>query len=166
MLTASIPTVAAALVIVGLARRGLMVWKRAEPVQPTGVREGTGTAAPAAPPPAPAVAPAAQIGKSVVIKGEVNGREDLTVEGSIEGTMELREHVLTIGPHGHIKAEIFAKVVIVEGAVTGTITASEKVDLRETGSVDGDLVAPRVAIADGAHFRGRVEMERTLRPPE
>jgi len=121
---------------------------------------------PAALPAAPTAAPAAHIGKSVVIKGEVNGREDLTVEGSIDGTMDLREHVLTIGPHGHIKAEIFAKVAIVEGTVTGTITASEKVDLRKTGSVDGDLVAPRVAIAEGAYFRGRVQMERPVRPPE
>jgi len=63
--------------------------------------------------------------------GDRRCREDLTVEGSIEGTMDLREHVLTIGPHGHIKAEIFVKVAIVEGAVTGTITASEKVELRE-----------------------------------
>jgi cytoskeletal protein CcmA (bactofilin family) len=143
-----------------------MVWKREQPVQPTGVREGTGTAVPATLPAAPTAAPAAHIGKSVVIKGEVSGREDLTVEGSIEGTMDLREHVLTIGPHGHIKAEIFAKVAIVEGAVTGTITASEKVELRETGSVDGDLVAPRVAIAEGAYFRGRVVREQSVRPPE
>lgn len=142
------------------------MWKRAQPVQPTEVREGTGTAASAELAAAPTAAPAAHIGTSVVIKGEVNGHEDLTVEGSIEGTMDLREHVLTVGPHGHIKAEIFAKVAIVEGTVTGTITASEKVDLRETGSVDGDLVAPRVAIAEGAHFRGRVQMERPVRPPE
>ena len=121
---------------------------------------------PAALPAAPTAAPAAHIGKSLVIKGEVNSQEDLTVEGSIEGTVNLREHVLTIGSHGHIKAEIFAKVVIVEGTVTGTITASEKVDLRETGSVDGHLVAPRVAIAEGAHFRGKVQMERPVRPPE
>jgi cytoskeletal protein CcmA (bactofilin family) len=147
----------------GGERQGLIVWKREQPVQPTGVREGTGTAAL---PAAPTVAPAAHIGQSVVVKGEVSGREDLTVEGSIEGTMDLREHVLTIGPHGHITAEIFAKVAIVEGAVTGTVTASEKVELRETGSVDGDLVAPRVVIAEGAHFRGRVVMEQAVRPPE
>jgi cytoskeletal protein CcmA (bactofilin family) len=145
-----------------------MVWKRerGEQVQPTAVGEGRGTAAPAAPPAAPVVAAGVHIGKSIVIKGELTGSEDLTVEGSIEGTMELREHVLTIGPHGHIKAAIFAKVVIVEGAVTGTVTASEKVDLRATGSVDGDLVAPRVAIAEGAHLHGRVDVERTSRPPE
>jgi cytoskeletal protein CcmA (bactofilin family) len=100
------------------------------------------------------------IGKSVVIKGELNGSEDLTVEGHVEGKVELREHVLTIGPHGKIKAEVFAKAVIVLGEVTGNITASEKVDIRDNGAVDGDIVSPRVAIAEGAHFRGSVDMQR------
>ena len=100
------------------------------------------------------------IGKSVVIKGELNGSEDLTVEGNVEGKIELREHVLTIGPHGKIKAEVFAKAVIVLGEVIGNIAASEKVDIRENGSVDGDIVSPRVAIAEGAHFRGSVYMQR------
>jgi cytoskeletal protein CcmA (bactofilin family) len=100
------------------------------------------------------------IGKSVVIKGELNGSEDLTVEGHVEGRVELRDHVLTIGPNGRIKAEVFAKAVIVLGEITGNVTASEKVDIRDKGSVDGDIVAPRVAIAEGAHFRGSVDMQR------
>jgi len=100
------------------------------------------------------------IGKSVVIKGELNGSEDLTVEGNVEGRVELRDHVLTIGPNGRIKAEVFAKAVIVLGEISGNVTASEKVDIRDKGSVDGDIVAPRVAIAEGAHFRGSVDMQR------
>jgi cytoskeletal protein CcmA (bactofilin family) len=100
------------------------------------------------------------IGKSVVIKGELNGSEDLTIEGHVEGTIQLREHVLTIGPNGRIKAQVFAKSVIVLGEVTGNVTASEKVDIRDNGSVDGDIVSPRVAIAEGAHFRGSVDMQR------
>ena len=100
------------------------------------------------------------IGKSVVIKGELNGSEDLTIEGHVEGTIQLREHVLTIGPNGRIKAQVFAKSVIVLGEVTGNVTASEKVDLRDNGSVDGDIAAPRVAIAEGAHFRGSIDMQR------
>ena len=100
------------------------------------------------------------IGKSVVIKGELNGSEDLTIEGHVEGTIELREHVLTIGPNGRIKAQVFAKSVIVLGEVNGNVTASEKVDIREKGSVDGDIVSPSVAIAEGAHFRGSVDMQR------
>jgi len=100
------------------------------------------------------------IGKSVVIKGELNGSEDLTIEGHVEGTIQLKEHVLTIGPNGRIKAQVFAKAVIVLGEVTGNVTASDKVDIRDNGSVDGDIVAPRVAIAEGAHFRGSVDMQR------
>ncbi len=100
------------------------------------------------------------IGKSVVIKGELNGSEDLTIEGHVEGTIQLRDHVLTIGPNGKIKAQVFAKSVIVLGEVTGNVTASEKVDIRDNGSVDGDIISPRVAIAEGAHFRGSVDMQR------
>ncbi len=100
------------------------------------------------------------IGKSVVIKGELNGSEDLTIEGHVEGTIQLRDHVLTIGPNGRIKAMVFAKAVIVLGEVNGNVTASDKVDIRDNGSVDGDIVSPRVAIAEGAHFRGSVDMQR------
>jgi cytoskeletal protein CcmA (bactofilin family) len=100
------------------------------------------------------------IGKSVVIKGELNGSEDLTIEGHVEGTIQLKEHVLTIGPNGRIKAQVFAKSVIVLGEVNGNVTASEKVDIRDNGSVDGDIISPRVAIAEGAHFRGSVDMQR------
>ncbi len=100
------------------------------------------------------------IGKSVVIKGELNGSEDLMIEGQVEGKIELRQNVLTIGPNGRIKAQLAAKAIVIEGQVTGDITASERVDIRDHGSVDGDLVSPRVAIADGAHFRGSVDMQR------
>ena len=100
------------------------------------------------------------IGKSVVIKGELNGSEDLTIEGQVEGKIELRQNVLTIGPNGRIKAQVFAKSVIILGEVTGNVTASEKVDIRDNGSVDGDIAAPRVAIAEGAHFRGSIDMQR------
>src|SRR5919201_112009 len=104
------------------------------------------------------------IGKSVVIKGELNGSEDLTIEGHVEGTIQLRDHVLTIGPNGKIKAQVFAKAVIVLGEVTGNVTASDKVDIRDNGSVDGDIISPRVAIAEGAHFRGSVDMQRKSAP--
>ena len=103
---------------------------------------------------------AVNIGKSVVIKGELNGSEDLTIEGQVEGKIELRQNVLTIGPNGKIKAQVFAKSVIILGEVTGNVTATEKVDIRDNGSVDGDITAPRVAIAEGAHFRGSIDMQR------
>jgi cytoskeletal protein CcmA (bactofilin family) len=100
------------------------------------------------------------IGKSVVIKGELTGSEDLTIEGHVEGKIELRQNILTIGPNGKIKAQVFAKSVVILGEVTGNVTATEKVDLRDNGSVDGDIAAPRVAIAEGAHFRGSIDMQR------
>jgi len=147
------------------------MWKRDEAVRPT-----SGQPAAAQQPPAPsgsAGMPALRpettrhmekdivnIGKSVVIKGELNGSEDLTIEGHVEGTIQLRDHVLTIGPNGRIKAQVFAKAVIVLGEVTGNVTASDKVDIRDNGSVDGDIISPRVAIAEGAHFRGSVDMQR------
>src|SRR6201981_2509929 len=104
------------------------------------------------------------IGKSVVIKGELNGSEDLTIEGHVEGAIQLKDNVLTIGPNGKIKASVYAKSVIVLGEVIGNVTASDKVDIRDNGSVDGDLIAPRVAIAEGAHFRGSVDMQRKTGP--
>ena len=96
----------------------------------------------------------------MVIKGELNGSEDLTIDGRIEGKIVLRQNVLTIGPNGKIKAEVYAKSVVVLGEVTGNVTATEKVDIRDNGAVDGDIIAPRVAIAEGAHFRGSVDMQR------
>jgi cytoskeletal protein CcmA (bactofilin family) len=149
------------------------MWKRDEAVKPT---SGQPTpSVPAAPGHQQASAPAApqpesrrpqierdmvNIGKSVVIKGELNGSEDLTIEGHVEGKIELKDHILTIGPNGKIKAQVFAKSVIVLGEINGNLTASEKVDIRDGGSVDGDIISPRVAIAEGAHFRGSVDMQR------
>jgi cytoskeletal protein CcmA (bactofilin family) len=146
------------------------MWKRDEAVRPASGQPAA-PQAPQAPAAAGAPAPRAEasqnrerdivnIGKSVVIKGELNGSEDLTIEGQVEGTIQLRDHVLTIGANGRIKAQVFAKAVIVLGEVTGNVTASDKVDIRDAGSVDGDIVAPRVAIAEGAHFRGSVDMQR------
>ena len=100
------------------------------------------------------------IGKSVIIKGELSGSEDLTIEGQVEGKIELRQNVLTIGANGKIKAQVFAKAVIILGEVIGNVTATEKVDIRDNGSVDGDITSPRVAIAEGAHFRGSIDMQR------
>jgi cytoskeletal protein CcmA (bactofilin family) len=104
---------------------------------------------------------AVNIGKSVVVKGELNGSEDLTIEGQVEGKIELRQNILTIGPNGRVKAQVFAKAVIILGEVTGNVTATEKVDIRDNGSVDGDIASPRVAIAEGAHFRGSIDMQRS-----
>jgi cytoskeletal protein CcmA (bactofilin family) len=105
------------------------------------------------------------IGKSVIIKGDLTGSEDLTIEGQVEGKIELRQNVLTIGANGKIKAAVFAKTVIIQGEVQGDITATERIDIRDAGSVDGDLSAPRIAIADGAHFRGSIDMQKSGTKP-
>ena len=102
----------------------------------------------------------ASIGKSIVINGELSGSEDLTIEGRVDGKIELRDHVLTVGANGRIKAAVSAKAIVVLGQVTGNLTATDKVDIKENGSVEGDIVAPRVAIADGSHFRGSIDMQK------
>src|SRR6478735_9035431 len=144
------------------------MWKRDEAVKPP---PSTGTPAPthhgSEPVTSRVEAPRQQerdmvnIGKSVIIKGELTGSEDLTIEGQVEGKIELRQNILTIGPNGKIKAQVFAKAIVIQGEVIGNVTATERVDIRDNGSVDGDLSAPRVAIADGAHFRGSIDMQKS-----
>ena len=132
------------------------MWKRDAVVEPTsGESTSTGPAAQSQ----GGTSGSARFGKSVVIKGELTASEDLTIEGKVEGKIELKDHVLTIGPNGKITAELFAKVLVVLGEVNGNIAASEKVEIRDGGSVEGDIVSPRVAIAEGAHFRGSVDMQ-------
>lgn len=104
-----------------------------------------------------------KIGQSVVFKGDLSGAEDLFIEGTVEGKVDLPDHVLTIGPHAKINADVSAKIVIVLGVVVGKVTAREKLDLRDSASVDGDIVAPLVAIAEGAHLHGSVDMQK--KPP-
>ena len=104
-----------------------------------------------------------EVGKAVIIKGELSGSEDLTIEGKVDGEIELRDHILTVGPNGKIKAQVFAKSVIVMGTLTGNITATDKVNIRENGSVEGDIIAPTVAISEGAQFRGSIDMQSKKR---
>ena len=142
------------------------MWKRGEGVKPA-TEPVSSAQPPQTVPGTPPAAPrpqigrdAVNIGKSVVIKGELSGSEDLTIEGQVEGKIELKDNVLTIGANGKIKAQVFAKALIVLGEVNGNVNATEKVEIRDGGSVDGDIVSPRVAIAEGAHFRGSVDMQR------
>jgi cytoskeletal protein CcmA (bactofilin family) len=88
----------------------------------------------------------------------LSASEDLTLYGQMEGSINLPGHTLTIGPHAEIKAAIAAKAVVIKGAVTGNVTAGEKVEIEKTGSVIGDVSSPRLAIADGGAIRGKVQM--------
>ena len=86
------------------------------------------------------------------------GGEDLTLDGKLEGKISLPDHVLTVGTNANIDAEILAKVVIILGAVRGNVTAKEKFEVRAGGSMDGTLIAPKIAMAEGATFNGKIEM--------
>ena len=98
------------------------------------------------------------IGKGVVVKGDVKGGEDLVVDGKVDGTIELPQHVLTVGPTGRVKAQLSAKSVVVLGRVNGSIQASERVSIGETGLVEGAISAPRLVVAVGARVQGRVDV--------
>lgn len=100
------------------------------------------------------------IGQSISIKGELTGNEDLTIEGKVDGKVVLKDHNLTVGANGRITAEIHAKTVLVLGEVVGNVTADDKVEVAATGSMRGDILAPRVVLADGARFKGAIDMDR------
>ncbi len=102
----------------------------------------------------------AAIGRTLVVKGDLSGNEDLAIEGQFEGTIDLQDRCLTIGPTAQVKAEIHAARVIIHGSVSGNITARDKVDIRKTGRVVGDLVSPGIGIEEGAYFKGSIEILR------
>lgn len=110
--------------------------------------------------PGPSGQASSTLGRSMTLKGELSGKEDLVVEGQFEGTIDVAEHTVTVGPQGQVKSEIRARQVIVQGSVNGKITAREKIDIRRTGNVVGDLQAAGVAIEDGAYFKGSIEILR------
>jgi cytoskeletal protein CcmA (bactofilin family) len=104
------------------------------------------------------------IGKSVFIKGELTGDEDLTIEGRVEGRIELKAHNLVIGPNGKIKAEINAKNVTIIGNVVGNVCAEELVEVKSSGSVVGNIISSRISVLDGAHVKGRIDLQRKSDP--
>jgi cytoskeletal protein CcmA (bactofilin family) len=108
--------------------------------------------------PRPAAGERATIGRSITINGEVTGDEDLLIQGQVDGSVNLKQHALTVGPEGKVKANITARVAIIEGSVEGNVEADEQVVLRSSARVLGDIAAPRVVLEDGARFRGGVDM--------
>ncbi len=99
-------------------------------------------------------------GRTVVAQGQIVSGEDIVIEGQFDGNITMSDHCLTIGPEGRVKAEIRARQVVIQGSVTGNIEAREKIDIRRTGHVVGDLVAAAVAIEDGAYFKGSIDIAR------
>src|SRR6185312_14440968 len=135
-----------------------------EPERPT----ASVPSAPAVSEPAPAIArpvatstaDQATIGKSLVIKGEVTGSESLYIDGRVEGTINLPGNRVTVGRNGQIQANINAKELVVLGKVKGNITASDRVDIRNEGSLAGDVVCQRISIEDGAYFKGSIDIRK------
>ena len=102
---------------------------------------------------------AAVIGSSIHINGDLRGDEDLRIEGNVSGTVELRNSVLTIGKEGTVKAGVFAKSIAVDGETKGDLYATERVSVHVNARVQGNIIAPRVSIEEGAHFKGSIEMD-------
>ena len=102
---------------------------------------------------------AAWIGKALRVEGRITSKENLTIDGEVEGTIELGEHNLSIGAGAAVTADLAAKTITISGTVIGNVTATDKVDLQTTGSVTGDISAPRLFMADGAMIRGKVEIK-------
>lgn len=101
----------------------------------------------------------AVIGRSIRINGDLQGDEDLCIEGDVTGTVELKNNTLTIGAEGKIRADVYAKSVTVDGLVEGDLYGSERVNIRKNAQVRGNITAPRVSLEDGARFKGSIEMD-------
>jgi len=108
---------------------------------------------------APLSADLAQIGKSVVIKGELSGSEDLYVDGQVEGSIALKNHSLNVGPNGSVKATVDAKAIVVQGKLEGNVQASDRVELRKSAVVTGDIATQRISIEEGAYLKGKVDIQ-------
>ncbi len=104
----------------------------------------------------------AVIGPSISIKGELSGEEDLMIQGRVEGTIDLKNNNVTVGRTGHIKADIYGKVISIEGEVQGNLFGEEKIVVRESGVVCGYMRTPRFSLEDGAKFKGSIDMIRTM----
>jgi cytoskeletal protein CcmA (bactofilin family) len=100
------------------------------------------------------------LGKSVAIKGQIVGREDLTIDGDVEGAIELRDHRLTVGPSGTVQSDVKAREVVIFGNVKGNIDATDKIEIRSNATLIGDIRTARVLIEDGAYFKGAVDITR------
>jgi cytoskeletal protein CcmA (bactofilin family) len=108
----------------------------------------------------PKKAELAYIGKSVIIKGELSGSEDLYIDGQLEGSIRLDGNNLTIGPNGQVKADVSAKTVMVEGKIEGAIRSSDRTELRKSASATGEISTQRIAIEEGALFKGKLDVQR------
>lgn len=108
---------------------------------------------------APTRGQAAIIGPSISINGQLSGDEDLIIEGRVKGTVQLKKHTLTVGSQGTLDAEVYANTILVDGTVNGDLYASERISIRKSAKIDGNILAPRISLEDGARFRGSIDMD-------
>jgi cytoskeletal protein CcmA (bactofilin family) len=108
----------------------------------------------------------AHIGKSVVVKGELSGSEDLYLDGEVEGSIELRGNSLTIGPNGRVRANIHAREVVVHGKVDGNVRGTDRVELKKSALLNGDIATQRIVIEDGAFFKGAIDIQKVEKGAE
>jgi cytoskeletal protein CcmA (bactofilin family) len=101
----------------------------------------------------------ATIGPSIFIKGDLTGDEDLIIEGRVEGKVDLKQNNVTVGRNGRVKADVFGRVVTIEGEVDGNVFAQEQAVLRQSGAIRGNITSPRVVLEDGSRFKGTIDME-------
>jgi cytoskeletal protein CcmA (bactofilin family) len=107
---------------------------------------------------------AAVLGKSVLVKGQIFSREDLTIDGEVEGTVELQEHRLTIGVNGKVRASVKARELVVLGTIHGDVETTDKIDIRKEAKLVGDIKTARIVIEDGAYFKGNIDIVRQEAP--
>jgi cytoskeletal protein CcmA (bactofilin family) len=144
----------------------MSVWKKNEPEINPQPASSPPPAAAAAPPPARTESSrprsVATIGPSIAIRGDVTGDEDLLIEGRVEGKVLLKQNGVTIGRNGRVKADVFAKTVVVEGELEGDLNGQEEVVIRQSGKVRGNIQSPRVSLDSGCRFQGSIDMEQAL----
>jgi cytoskeletal protein CcmA (bactofilin family) len=108
----------------------------------------------------------AVLGKSVIVKGQIFSREDLTIDGDVEGTIELQEHRLTVGPNGKVKASVKAREIVVLGTIHGNVETTDRIDIRKDAKLVGDIKTARIVIEDGAYFKGNIDIIRADAPKQ
>jgi cytoskeletal protein CcmA (bactofilin family) len=108
----------------------------------------------------------ATIGKAVMVKGQIFSREDLVIDGEVEGTVELHEHKLTVGPNGKVAAGVKAREIVVLGSIHGNVEAADKIDIRKDAKLVGDIKTARIVIEDGAYFKGSIDITKGESKPQ
>jgi cytoskeletal protein CcmA (bactofilin family) len=107
----------------------------------------------------------AAIGKSVMVKGQIFSREDLYIDGEVEGSVECQEHRLTVGPNGKVQANMKAREIVLLGTVHGNVDAADKIDIRKDAKLVGDIKTQRIVIEDGAYFKGSIDIQKAEPKP-